>query len=94
MAPLTGRGRAPQADMDADRVLELLAHLTTHGITAWLDGGWAVDALIGRQRRPHDDLDLLVDITDVERVPTVLAGHGYAVGRGYAPTRFELVDAQ
>ncbi|MDX6524165.1 MAG: lincosamide nucleotidyltransferase [Gaiellales bacterium] len=79
--------------MDADRVLELLAHLTTNGITAWLDGGWAVDALIGRQRRPHDDVDLLVDIADAERVATVLAGHGYAVARGHAPTSFELVDA-
>lgn len=93
MAPLTGRGRAPQADMDADRVLDLLAHLESHGISAWLDGGWAVDALVGRQRRPHDDLDLLVEINEAVRLPAALAEHGYTVGRGYAPTSFELVDA-
>jgi lincosamide nucleotidyltransferase A/C/D/E len=94
MAPQTGRGRAPQADMDADRVLDLLAHLERHCITAWLDGGWAVDALVGRQRRPHDDLDLLVDITEGARPAAALAEHGYAVGRGDAPMRFELVDAE
>jgi hypothetical protein len=92
MAGLTGRGRAPQADMDADRVLDLLAHLQTHGITAWLDRGWAVDALLGHQRRPHDDLDLLVEIGEAARLPAALAEQGYALAQDCSTGRFELVD--
>jgi lincosamide nucleotidyltransferase A/C/D/E len=92
MAGLTGRGRALQADMDADRVLDLLAHLQTHGITAWLDGGWAVDALLGHQRRPHDDLDLLVEIGEAARLPAALAEQGYALAQDRSTGRFELVD--
>jgi lincosamide nucleotidyltransferase A/C/D/E len=34
----------------------------------WLMGGWGVDALLGRQTRPHHDVDLLVDVTDLERL--------------------------
>jgi lincosamide nucleotidyltransferase A/C/D/E len=92
MAAPTGRGRAPQAEMDAGRVLDLLAHLERRGITAWVDGGWAVDALVGHQRRPHDDLDLLVEIGESERLPAALAEHGYAFGYHPSAGRFELVD--
>jgi lincosamide nucleotidyltransferase A/C/D/E len=34
--------------------------LDQEGVRAWLDGGWAVDALLGRQTRLHSDLDLAV----------------------------------
>lgn len=27
----------------------------------WLDGGWGVDALLGRQTRPHDDMDIVIE---------------------------------
>ena len=30
------------------------------GIDAFVDGGWGIDALLGSQRRPHGDLDVVV----------------------------------
>jgi len=54
--------------MTAERVLELLAVLRSAGIRAILDGGWGVDALLGSETRPHEDLDLVVALADVTRI--------------------------
>jgi lincosamide nucleotidyltransferase A/C/D/E len=63
--------------MEATRVVELLAGLASAGVVVWLIGGWAIDALLGQERRPHDDLDILVADTDVGRTARVLARDGY-----------------
>jgi lincosamide nucleotidyltransferase A/C/D/E len=63
--------------MDADRVVGLVAHLASRAIPVWLDGGWAIDALVGRQRRPHDDLDLVAGREDVARIGAALGDRGY-----------------
>jgi len=63
--------------MDAERLLTLLALFGGRGIPAWIDGGWCVDALLGRQTRAHDDLDLVVAREDVERLCAALAEAGY-----------------
>jgi len=63
--------------MDAHRVVGLAEHLARWGIPVWLDGGWAIDALLGRQRRPHDDLDLVAAREDVARIAAALAELGY-----------------
>lgn len=39
-------------------------------------GGWAVDALLGRQTRPHSDLDLWVEATDCEALLAGLSEQG------------------
>ncbi|MGZ4382041.1 MAG: nucleotidyltransferase domain-containing protein, partial [Gaiellaceae bacterium] len=44
--------------MRATDVLEVLAALGEAGVRASLEGGWGVDALVGRQTREHEDLDL------------------------------------
>jgi len=46
--------------MHARDVLEIVDSLDAAGVRVWLDGGWGVDALIGRQTRDHDDLDVVV----------------------------------
>jgi lincosamide nucleotidyltransferase A/C/D/E len=79
--------------MDAERVLHLLSHLERREIVVWLDGGWAVDALLGVQTRAHDDLDLVARLEDSDRIEETLAGHGYVRAGGGAPHSFELVDA-
>src|SRR5919206_1484702 len=84
----TGRGREPRAEMDAARVLELLAHLTAREIPVWLDGGWAVDALLGEQTRPHDDLDLVSRLEDSEQIENALGARGYAQAGGGLPHSF------
>lgn len=79
--------------MDAARALDLLARLGTHDIPVWLDGGWAVDALLGEQTRPHDDLDLVARLDDSARIEEALGERSYALAGGGPPLSFELVDA-
>ena len=80
--------------MDGPRVVDLVEHLRSRGVGVWLDGGWAVDSLLGEQTRPHDDLDVVVPLEDCPRLVAALAAHGYAVARGGPPQSFELVDAE
>ena len=91
---LTGRGRRPQADMDAPRAVDLLALFGTKDIPVWLDGGWAIDALLGEQTRTHDDLDLVCRLEDSERIKQALRGRGYVITSGAAPLSFEIVDKE
>lgn len=48
--------RRPMAASHALRVIHALEASDVH---VWVAGGWGVDALVGRQTRVHDDLDLL-----------------------------------
>jgi lincosamide nucleotidyltransferase A/C/D/E len=72
---------------DVIRVVECLGRA---GITAWLDGGWGVDALLEEQTRPHDDLDLAMAAADDARAIAALARLGYAVMSDARPTGFVL----
>jgi lincosamide nucleotidyltransferase A/C/D/E len=78
--------------MAAARVLDLLARFQERGIAVWLDGGWAVDALLGEQTRAHDDLDLVARLEDSARIERALNELGYVLAGGGAPLSFELVD--
>ena len=62
LGPLRARLRG---SMNAEEVLRILDALEDKGVRYWLSGGWGVDALAGRQTRPHDDLDIAID--DFER---------------------------
>jgi lincosamide nucleotidyltransferase A/C/D/E len=63
-------------------------------IDAWLDGGWGVDALLGRQTRSHNDLDLLVRTVDVARIQESLGNLGFRRVEGGSDFNFVLRDAQ
>ena len=63
--------------MEASDVTAILSMLSENRIDVWLDGGWAVDALLGRQTRPHGDLDIVVQHKDVPRLRALLESHGY-----------------
>jgi len=52
----------------ADDVVGALDRLDAAGLWYCVEGGWGVDALLGEQTRPHDDLDLAVRFEDVEAV--------------------------
>jgi len=80
--------------MDAVRVLDLLAHLKSRALAVWLDGGWAIDALLGEQTRPHDDLDLVARLDDSAQIEQALDERGYVLAGGGPPLSFELVDTQ
>jgi lincosamide nucleotidyltransferase A/C/D/E len=68
-----------------DDVVGLYRLFDAAGIRAWIDGGWAVDALVGRQLRDHADLDLAVDSRDDARFREVAAASGFAVERVDGP---------
>jgi lincosamide nucleotidyltransferase A/C/D/E len=81
--------------MDAKDVLVVLRLLEQTHCPVWIDGGWGVDALLGRQTRPHADLDLAVALTDVPLATDVLgAVLGYGVTQDELPTRLELRTAR
>ena len=54
--------------------LDLAADL---GVRIWLDGGWAVDAWLGRQTRPHRDVDILIESSVAARLVDALRAAGY-----------------
>jgi lincosamide nucleotidyltransferase A/C/D/E len=75
-------------------VLGVLALLGDADLTAWVDGGWGVDALIGVATREHDDLDLVVRLDEIALVRQVLARAGFlTVRRDWLPTALALADA-
>jgi lincosamide nucleotidyltransferase A/C/D/E len=59
------------------RVGQVLQALEEAEVQTVLIGGWGIDALSGRQLRPHADLDLLVDEAELERATEVLRRVGY-----------------
>lgn len=60
-------------------MLHILDLLASAGVQAWLDGGWGVDALLGRISRVHNDLDLVLDLDDLNRAVQVLQSDGFAI---------------
>jgi lincosamide nucleotidyltransferase A/C/D/E len=58
-------------------VVSLYQALEARGIHIWIDGGWAVDALLGAQTRPHDDLDIVVEEKDLATMRSFLESQGY-----------------
>jgi lincosamide nucleotidyltransferase A/C/D/E len=67
----------PKFEMTSHDVLEFLQMTEAHGIEIWIDGGWAVDALLERQTRVHSDLDIALDHKDVPKVRALLEARGY-----------------
>jgi lincosamide nucleotidyltransferase A/C/D/E len=74
-------------------VLAVTGALTDAGVRHWLTGGWGVDALVGRQTRPHRDLDLAVEAHRLDQVLALLAGLGYGPQTDWLPVRVELAAA-
>jgi lincosamide nucleotidyltransferase A/C/D/E len=78
--------------MTGDDVATIVERLDGARIDAWLDGGWAVDALLGEQTRVHDDLDLIVRVTDVPAMRAALGDVGFELDRGETHSNFVLRD--
>ena len=56
---------------------DLNAMLEENGLEVYVDGGWAVDAVLGEQTRPHDDLDIALPHAQVPRLRALLRIRGF-----------------
>jgi len=79
--------------MTADRTIEILDALRSHDVRAVVDGGWGVDALVERQTRTHEDLDLVVALGDLDAIQSALHSFGYSIVEDHLPVRFVMRDA-
>jgi lincosamide nucleotidyltransferase A/C/D/E len=79
-------------EMSGEKAIELYQLLDRAGIKIWIDGGWAVDALLGKHTRAHEDLDIVIETRDLSRMVSLLAAHGITeAGEDYAlPWNFLL----
>ena len=80
-------------DMSAEDVSAILDRLEGAGLTVWIDGGWAIDAVAARETRRHDDLDLVARFEEIPALERELAALGYERAGGAPPCSFESVDA-
>jgi lincosamide nucleotidyltransferase A/C/D/E len=56
---------------------DLIALLEQNGLEVYVDGGWAVDAVVGEQTRPHDDLDIALPHAQVPRLLALVSTRGF-----------------
>lgn len=74
-------------------VIEIIGLFDDAGMTVWVDGGWGVDALVGEPTRPHDDLDLNIDIEHVDEAIAILSANGFELHLDQRPSSFVMRDA-
>lgn len=63
--------------METSDVIGIVRLLESEDIDVWLDGGWGVDALLGEQARPHEDVDIVIQHKDVPKLRELLAEQDY-----------------
>ncbi|MDA8292339.1 MAG: hypothetical protein M0Z33_11775 [Actinomycetota bacterium] len=88
-----------RGEVTPGELLAVVDALRAGGVDLWLAGGWGVDALLGRQTRRHDDMDIVVDDFD-ERAPVaaaILARLGFETTRRdrfplWMPDRWQMRD--
>ncbi len=78
--------------MPAGEVHRVLDVLERADVRAWVEGGWGIDALAGRETRAHDDLDLAIDTAadGFECAVAALVAQSYARGVDDLPIRLAL----
>ncbi|MFC9777258.1 nucleotidyltransferase domain-containing protein [Paenibacillus chitinolyticus] len=71
----------PMFENQTESQLKVLSEISTICATIkckfWLRGGWAIDFLLGKVTRPHDDIDLITWIQNREQLECALAEAGY-----------------
>ena len=58
-------------------VIDLLKQAENLGIVVWVGGGWGVDALIGSQTRPHNDIDVYIEKRNAASFIRMITSKGY-----------------
>jgi len=79
--------------MTAADALAVCAMLGRAGVRFWLDGGWGVDALLDRETREHDDLDLALAVDDLAAFESAVGPAGFAEAYRDGPFNPVYADA-
>ncbi len=82
----------PEKSMTSEDVIDLYSKLEELGVKIWVDGGWGIDALLGRQTRPHKDLDIAIQEKDVPKLRDFLGERGYKQIKQDSKWNFVLAD--
>lgn len=75
-------------------LITVITLLENEGITYWIDGGWGVDILAGKQTRDHRDIDINFDSQYTETLLNLLKAYGYEISTDWRPVRIELYSEQ
>ena len=78
--------------MHAADVVEVIDALELAGVDVWVQGGWGIDALLGEQTRPHDDLDVIIRADDIEAAIQATRGLGFSLMTDELPQGFVVRD--
>lgn len=62
---------------EISEVLKIYKLFQENGIEIWIDGGWGIDALLGKQTRSHNDLDIAVRHKNAPKLRELLKVAGY-----------------
>jgi lincosamide nucleotidyltransferase A/C/D/E len=79
-------------EMTPEALVDLLQLFESAGIELWLDGGWAVDALLGTQTRAHKDVDIILRVADLAKLRETLKSRGFEIQHGGTKSNFVLAD--
>jgi lincosamide nucleotidyltransferase A/C/D/E len=78
--------------MNFEDVIDLYTKLENLNIKIWIDGGWGVDILLGKQTRFHKDMDIAIQEKDVPALRKLLEAEGYKQIREDNKWNFVLRD--
>lgn len=73
-----------------DDLMEIVRLLDRLDMRYWIEGGWGVDILLGRQSREHRDIDVDFDGDFTDRLLDTLIEKGYEIVVDWRPVRIEL----
>ncbi len=79
-------------EMTAEALVDLVQLFENAGIEVWLDGGWAVDAVLGQQTRSHKDVDIILRVSDLPKLRDLLGSRGFQIQHGGTESNFVLAD--
>jgi lincosamide nucleotidyltransferase A/C/D/E len=82
------------AIMPIEAVLDFYQQTNKTGTKVWIDGGWGVEALLGKKTRDHSDLDVVIDMADSAALLSLLKSNDFTdvAGRGDNKWNFILTN--
>lgn len=78
--------------MTSRQVIDFLRLAEKHGFHVWIDGGWSVDALLGKQTREHKDLDIAICWQDAVKLRQIMENEGFTEIEADSKWNFVLAD--